>query len=151
MLAPATSETLLRCLIALGVAALLVSAALSACAIAPARSGEPPVRAVARAYVLELAEGVSAADQACAAVSLAKHDVRIAERCAAAYGRARAALLGAELALDAAEVGQATCAAGPATVALEELATAAGDVPAAVRDALTMGAALARLAPCTTP
>lgn len=143
------NDLLLRVFVGVGVAGLLACAAISACAIAPPRSSEPPVRAAARAYVLELAEGVRVADIACASVALERKDFAIAERCGASYQRARHALLAAEAALDAGSASSATCALLPADVALRELAGAVGaELPPVVADALTMAEAIARLAPC---
>lgn len=143
------SDALLRLFIAIALTGLGSTVAIAACI--PPRSSEPPVRAAARAYVLELAEGVRVADVTCASVALAKKDFTVAERCAGAYQRARHALLAAEAALDAGSASSATCALAPADVALRELANAAGaELPPVVADALTMAEAIARLAPCET-
>lgn len=118
----------------------------------PASHPEPPMRAQARAAVLTMADGVRAADGACAAVARARRDLELADRCGRAYQVGRSALLAAEAALDTAGEHRAACAAAPAAVALGEsvaaMRAAGSTVPPAVVDAVAMAGALARLVPC---
>lgn len=122
----------------------LLAVALAACG--PGASLPP--RAELRGAVLGLAEGVRAADVACAELARARHDLPLAEACGASYQGARAALLAAESALDDGELARVGCEAAPAVARLQELARRLDGPRARVEDALALAGVLARLTPC---
>lgn len=107
-------------------------------------------RETARATVLTIAEGVRAADLACASVALGRKDRALATRCADAYDRARTALELAETGVDLWDRGAAgdvPCATATAVAELRQLGAllegAGGRSPPVLEDAL-------RLAPLLT-
>lgn len=108
-------------------------------------------REEARAIVLTVAEGVRAADLACASVARGRVDVKLALDCADAYDRARLSLEVAESAVDLWDRGSAgdvPCATARAVDALTELGNllrvSGGKVPPVLEDALRLAPVLTR-------
>lgn len=136
-----------------GVAVLIFVAAVgflaAHCLTACAQVENP--RAQARAVVLEMAEGVSVADKACADIARAKKDAVLARECDKYRDAAKTSLEAAEDALDstdAAKAGDIPClvasAFDSATKLAELIRDAGGKLPNALQDAFDLAPMLSR-------
>lgn len=122
---------------------LTVSLATSAC-----KPADSP-RANTRAIVLTLADGVNAADLACASIARAKHDADLARACDLARDEAAEALIAAEALLEidsdapreiGCHVATALASARRMVIVLKD---AGGKVPRALEDGLALAPMLA--------
>lgn len=124
---------------------------LFACGSPPANApASDPARETARSVVLVVAEGVHAADAACAAVAITRRSEELANKCAVAYKLARNATLAAGEGIDswdAASRGAIACAvvkAGSALATMAEIIRGAGaNLPPVLTDALALVPVLA--------
>lgn len=126
----------------------VIAIAHHACGCSP-RPAEDP-RAQRRAVVLTVADGVKAADVACASIARAKRDATLARECDKARDEAAESLKAAEDALDAedaARAGDVPCMVAAAVSSASRLAGliehAGGKLPKAMLDGLQLAPMLA--------
>jgi len=129
---------------------LALALLLAGCAGAQGPGAANPARDTARASVLLVAEGAKVADAICGQAAISAHALELAKTCADAYDVTRDALLAAQSSVDTWEAGgnrDFVCALGHGVRALAAMSgalTKAGvPIPAAVADALSLGAGLA--------
>jgi|SRR5882762_11293871 len=115
----------------------------------PAKPGEDPTRASARATILLVAKAVQSSDKLCASYALQTKEISVAKACADIYDAARPSLLTAEAALDswdAAAQGSVGCAISAGVKALVQITVVLNNeklaVPSVVTDALQLAAGI---------